>query len=162
MPKMQSSIIEISALLGDGEYTHPKALLLQSIVKNVYEHRTILKKGIIDCDVNPHNFAVITLNLKKIPRKLQKSLSLDRIFDGTFRIHTCTFCGCSYLSTWISYTYRDSGGCIGRSYECMFCRNIKRKYLCQIYNVFRKKGAKAAKQFQTNLVNQARLKENML
>jgi hypothetical protein len=39
--------------------------------------------------------------------------------------NTCIYCGTVTLNT-IPYTYRDNGGCIGRSYECLDCRCLEK------------------------------------
>ena len=147
---LKDKIIEIAAFLETDEEVNENSLLLQNIVKTVYENRNALKRSIMQCSVNAHNFAVITLNISKISKKKQKRYGLDCLFNGAFRLYHCTYCGCLYL-TYFPYTYRGSGGCVGRSYECVSCRNIKDKYVHQISDVRRKSGANAAKQYQLDL-----------
>lgn len=102
----KGKIIEISASLESDRKSDEITRLFESIVKTVYENRNALKKGIVDCDVNTNNFAIITLNMSKISKRKQKRYNLHRLFDGTFQLQRCSFCGCNYL-TYFSYTYRE-------------------------------------------------------
>ena len=99
----KGKIIEISASLESDRKSDETTRLFESIVKTVYENRNALKKGIVDCDVNSNNFAIITLNISKISKRKQKRYNLHRLFDGTFQLQRCSFCGCNYLS-YISFS----------------------------------------------------------
>ena len=147
----KEKIIEISASLESDRKSDETTRLFESIVKTVYENRNALKKGIVDCDVNTNNFAIITLNMRKISKRKQKRYNLHRLFDGTFLLQRCSFCGCNYL-TYFSYTYREYSGCVGRSYECVTCRSFENKEAHDILDVRKKKGVKAAKRFQLEIV----------
>ncbi len=144
-------IIEISASLKTDKQSCEITRLFESIVKAVYENREALKRGIVDCDVNSKKFAIITLDMKEISRRRQKQYNLHRLFDGTFKLQRCSFCGCRFL-TYFPYTYRNYAGCIGRSYECITCRSFDNKEAHEIINVRKKKGVKAAKRFQLKKV----------
>ena len=146
----KDKIIEISASLEPEKKTCNITELFESIVKKVYENRESLKRCIVDCDVNSKNFAIITLDMKKISKRKQRQYNLHRLFDGTFNIQRCSFCGCQFL-TYFPYTYREYAGCVGRSYECITCRNFDNKSAHEIIVVRKKKGAKAAKKFQLKL-----------
>lgn len=147
----KEKIIEISASLESNRKSDEITRLFESIVKTVYVNRKALKKGIIDCDVNSNNFAIITLNMSKISRRKQKRYNLHRLFDGTFQLQRCSFCGCNYLS-YFSYTYREYSGCVGRLYECVTCRSFDNKEAHEVLEVRKKKGVKAAKKFQLEIV----------
>lgn len=147
----KEKIIEISASLERDKKVDDIKRLFESIVGTVYENRSKLKKGIVDCDVNSNNFAIITLNMSKISKRKQKRYNLHRLFDGTFQLQHCSFCGCQYL-TYFSYTYREYSGCVGRSYECVTCRSFDNKEAHEILDVRKKKGVTAAKKFQLEIV----------
>lgn len=55
----------------------------------------------------------------------------------------CKCCGSISLNT-IPYTYRNNGGSIGKSYECVFCAGFQNKYANNIRNVKEKHGIEAA------------------
>lgn len=147
----KGKIIEISASLDSSNKSSETTRLFESIVKTAYENRKALKRGVIDCDVNSKNFAIITLNLNKISKRKQRRYNLHRLFDGTFQLQRCSFCGCLYL-TYFSYTYREYSGCVGRSYECITCRSLRNKEAHEVLEIRKKKGVKAAKKFQLDLI----------
>lgn len=43
----------------------------------------------------------------------------DNVADA--KVHKCECCGVGYFGPF-PYTYRNAGGCIGRTYECFVCR----------------------------------------
>lgn len=63
----------------------------------------------------------------------------EKIISGKYR--HCTCCGCGYLS-YIPYTYRNNGGCVGKSFECEICQEYSGEFLCTIMDYSKKHGAK--------------------
>lgn len=147
---VDNQIIEISASLSEIS-KDKKVRLLEEIVSDVYNNRRNLKNAIMECDVNPHNFAYITLDLGKVSKRHIKNFRLNLLLDGTFPLKRCFYCGCYYI-TYHLYTYRDNGGCIGRSYECISCRNLSNKSVCEIHNVSQKLGVRNAKEYQLKIL----------
>ena len=146
----EKRIIEISASLSEVS-KDKKVRLLEEIVANVYNNREKLKKAIMECDVNKHNFAYITIDLSKLSKRLIKKFRLNLLLDGTFPLKHCFYCGCYYI-TYHLYTYRDNCGCTGRSYECISCRNLSNKTVCEIHNISQKLGARNAKEYQLKIL----------
>ncbi len=148
----KEEIVEISAFLAPKTETNgnQRTKMLEEIVSSVYLNRKALKDGILSCYVNSSRFAVITLDLNKYSEKLKKSFGLDSLLDGTFRIWQCPYCGCYYLTS-LPYHYRDNCGCIGRSYECISCRQLDGERLYMILKAYRKSGVKAAKEYLEKL-----------
>ena len=126
-------IIEISASLTEVS-KDSKIRLLEEIVANVYNNRKKLQKAIMECDVNKHDFAYITIDFSKLSKRLIKKYRLNLLIDGTFPLKHCCFCGCYYI-TYYLYTYRDNCGCIGRSYECISCRNMNNQTAGEIQSI---------------------------
>lgn len=143
-------IIEISASLTEVS-KDSKIRLLEEIVANVYNNRKKLKKAIMECDVNKHDFAYITIDFGKLPKRLIKKYRLNLLIDGTFPLKHCCFCGCYYI-TYYLYTYRDNCGCIGKSYECISCRNLSNQTAGEIQSISKKMGVKTAKEYQLKLL----------
>ena len=144
----KEEIVEISAFLAPKSAPNgkEKTKMLEEIVSSVYLNRKALKDGILSCYVNSSRFAVITLDLNKYSKKLREKFKLDSLLDGTFRIWECPYCGCYYF-TYLPYQYRDNCGCIGRSYECISCRQLDGERLYLISEAYRKNGVKAAKEY---------------
>lgn len=143
-------IIEISASLTEVS-KDSKIRLLEEIVANVYNNRKKLKKAIMECDVNKHDFAYITIDLSKLSKRLIKKYRLNLLTDGTFPLKHCCYCGCYYI-TYYLYTYRDNCGCIGRTYECISCRNLSNQTAGEIQSISKKMGVKTAKEYQLKLL----------
>lgn len=146
----ETKIIEISASLVE-KSKDKKVRLLEEIVSDVYKNRKELKAAIMECDVNKHNFAYITLDLDKLSKKLIKKYRLNLITNGTFPIKRCHYCGCYYI-TYHLYTYRGNCGCVGKSYECISCRNMENQTLSEIHNISRILGERNAKKYQLELL----------
>lgn len=144
----KEEIVEISAFLAPKTETsgNTRTKMLEEIVNSVYLNRKALKDGILSCYVNSSRFAVITLDLNKYSEKLKISLGLDSLLDGILPIWKCPYCGCYYL-TYLPYHYRDNCGCIGRSYECISCRQLDGERLYMISEAYRENGVKAAKEY---------------
>lgn len=141
-------IIEISAFLAPNTETkgNQRTRLLEKLVNSVYLNRKALTGGILSCHVNSNRFAVITLDLNKCRKKLRKSLGLDSLLDGTLPIRRCSYCGCYYF-TYLPYQYRDNCGCIGRSYECISCRQLYGESLYTISEAYKENGVRAARDY---------------
>ena len=79
--------------------------------------------------------------LKRISKYfLENSVKLyEKIISGKYR--HCACCGCGYLS-YIPYTYRNNGGCVGKSFECEICQEYSDEFLCTIMDYSKKHGAK--------------------
>lgn len=144
-------IIEISAFPDSSPETEGKTALFNRIVAAVYESRDLLKKSILNCSVNSYGFVSVTLNLKKVSPALKKRLNLNMLFNGTFPVTRCCYCGCYYL-TYHMYTYRDNAGCVGRSYECVSCRSMEKEEVFRIYELSYKQGIEKAKRYQFALL----------
>lgn len=144
-------IIEISASLV--EKSEDKGMrYLEKIVKTVFDNRKKLKRAIINCEVNEYQFAVITLDLKKVSQKHIKKFGLNLLLDGTLPLKQCTSCGC-YYSTFCFYTYRKNNDVIGRSYECVTCRGLSNQSIRKVQTVRQKTSARKAKNYSLNLLN---------
>ena len=146
----EKKIIEISASLTEVS-KDSKIRLLGEIVANVYNNRKKLQKAIMECDVNKHDFAYITIDFSKLSKRLIKKYRLNLLIDGTFPLKHCCFCGCYYI-TYYLYTYRDNCGCIGKSYECISCRNLSNQTAGEIQSISKKMGVKTAKEYQLKLL----------
>lgn len=146
----EKKIIEISASLVE-KNKDEKVRLLEEIVADVYNNRKKLQKAIMECDVNKHNFAYITIDLSKLSKRLIKKYRLNLLTDGTFPLKHCCYCGCYYI-TYYLYTYRDNCGCIGRCYECISCRNLSNQTAGEIQSISKKMGVKTAKEYQLKLL----------
>lgn len=146
----EKNIIEISASLTEVSKDN-KIRLLEEIVADVYNNREKLKKAIMECDVNKHDFAYITIDFSKLSKKLIKKYRLNLLTDGTFPLKRCCYCGCYYI-TYYLYQYRDNCGCVGRSYECISCRNLNNQEAGEIQNISKKMGVKVAKEYQLKLL----------
>ncbi len=143
-------IIEISASLTEVS-KDSKIRLLEEIVANVYNNRKKLQKAIMECDVNKHDFAYITIDFGKLPKRIIKKYRLNLLTDGTFPLKHCCFCGCYYI-TYYLYTYREICGCTGRTYECISCRNLSNQTAGEIQSISKKMGVKTAKEYQLKLL----------
>ena len=146
----EDRIIEISAFPDSYSEAEGKTALFNRIAAAVYENRDLLKKSILNCSINSYGFVSVTLNLKKVSPALKKRLNLDMLFDGTFPVTRCCYCGCYYL-TYHMYTYRDNAGCVGRSYECVSCRSMEKEDVFRIYELSNKQGIEKAKRYQLAL-----------
>lgn len=70
----------------------------------------------------------------------------------------CTVCG-SINSNYLPYTYREHYGTVGRSYECMDCRNLDNESTVKIAETRRESGHIKAVEYIEDIYN-SKLKEN--
>lgn len=89
---------------------------------------------------NNIQYVIVT---KKSIRK-NKELFSEKCKEITGRIvedrcFRCSGCGCNYLM-YMPYTYRDVGGCVGKSSECSLCRDLSTPHRCEIREYSRKYG----------------------
>lgn len=68
-------------------------------------------------------------------------LAVEHIFDVKYS--PCLFSGAIELG-WTMQTYRDNGGCIGKSWECELCKHLDGKSLHEIAKTRKEKGVKEA------------------
>lgn len=80
--------------------------------------------------------------LRKISRLFEDDKEIYKLYVKAVNgiMHTCNVCGCGILGPF-PYTYRDSCGCVGKSYECYVCRQYTTKGTENIYNYCKEHGS---------------------
>lgn len=68
-------------------------------------------------------------------------IAVENIFYTEFS--RCLFCGGIRLR-WLMQTYRDTDGCVGRSWECWMCQHLESGDAHEVAEKRREKGSKAA------------------
>lgn len=116
-------------------------------------NKGILKKEAFQSKDYPEAlyFAVNTKMLEPFREEMLNSgienadLAVKHIFDEKY--DTCVYCGAITLG-WLMVTYRDTCGCIGKSWECYGCKALNTSAVSKIGNVKYAKGVTEALKYE--------------
>lgn len=81
-------------------------------------------------------------NLKKISHLFEDNSEMRELYRKVIKGHLrrCKYCGCRILGPF-PYTYRDIGGCVGKTIECYICRDFSNTGVNQIRDYYIKHGS---------------------
>lgn len=99
-------------------------------------------------------FAINTKGLESYREEMINSgienaeLAVRHIFDEKYDV--CVYCGAITLG-WLMVTYRDTCGCVGKSWECSGCKHFENSAVSKVAEVRRAKGVMEAVKYEWSL-----------
>ena len=116
-----------------------------SFVKSIIDNKEKLET--LFCEEGS-NYEIIIFYSRKLRRisslfkHNQKQYELyEKVINGY--VSTCIHCGCGILGPF-PYSYRDNGGCIGKTSECYICREYNHKGVSLIREYCKEYGSEKA------------------
>lgn len=133
-----------------------KIIAVNSMYDWLYKKGILKKESFIFKDYeNASFFALDVNNLKKYRKEMEESgvqealLAVSHIFDLDYQ--PCRYSGAIQLA-YPMVTYRDSGGCVGRSWECDVMQELNTEAANKVRLIKDKQGIKAAVEEMYNMI----------
>lgn len=124
---------------------YDKGSSYMTFVRMIAENKEKLDPLLCEEDKNTTYLVFYSNKLKRLSQLFKHDKELRELYDKVINgyVSTCIHCGCGILGPF-PYTYRDHGGCVGKTSECYVCRDYTNKGVREIQEYRNKYGTEAA------------------